>query len=122
MEGDTQRENSCQFIFSAYALRTFSAMASSIEKIFFSRGRQIGSVFLLPPDVAIELTRHFISNGIDVYGTEGFLIFGDRIQPQQEHSCDFDESVSRRHELVIDFLTQRLGTDLWFEIITNEML
>ena len=95
-------------------------MATSTERLFLDKGRQVGSVFVLPPDAAIEMIHHCMSNGIDVFGVEGFLIFGDRIQPQQEHSCDFDENISRRHELVIDFLRQRLGTNLWFEVVTNE--
>jgi hypothetical protein len=97
-------------------------VATNTERLFLDRGRQIGSVFVLPPDAAIEMTHYCISKDIDVFGAEGFLISGDRIQPQQEHSCDFDESVSRRHELLINFLTQRLGTNLWFEIVTNESI
>ncbi len=83
-------------------------------------GRQVGSVFVLPPQDAVEMIRYCQSKGIDVFGVEGFRIIGDRIQPQQEHSCDFGEEVSGRHERTAEFVAQRLGTDLWFEVITEE--
>ena len=97
-------------------------MTTRTEKLFLNRGRQIGSVFVLPPDTAIQMTQYCLLSGIDVLGVEGFRIIGDRIQPQQEHSCDFDEDVPQRHEQTVQFLTQRLGTDLWFEVVTNEIL
>jgi hypothetical protein len=95
-------------------------MATKTEKLFLMSGRQIGSVFVLPPEAAIQMIQYCLSNGIDVLGIEGFRVIEDRIQPQQEHSCDFDEDVSQRNEQLTQFLTRRLETDLWFEVVTNE--
>lgn len=96
-------------------------MATETEKRFLQGGRQVGSVFVLPAREAIAMTQYCQSNGIDVFGAEGFRMLGDRIQPQQEHSCDFEEDVPRRHHRLVEFLSERLDTDLWFEVVTGEM-
>lgn len=95
-------------------------MATDTEKANLATGRQVGSVFVLPADAAIRMVQQHRDDGVDVFGVEGFRLIGDRIQPQQEHSCDFDESVLERHERTMQFLADRLGTDLWFEVVAGQ--
>ena len=77
-------------------------------------------MFVVPAEAAIRMVEHCRDDGIDVFGVEGFRLIGDRIQPQQEHSCDFDENEPMKHELTTRFLRGRLDTDLWFEVVTDD--
>ncbi len=96
-------------------------MAIETEKPFLRRGRQIGSVFVLPAQAAIEMTEYCRLHAIEVFGAEGFRLIGDRIQPQQEHSCDFGEETADRHDQLVEFLSRRLDVDLWFEVVADDV-
>jgi len=95
-------------------------MTTEAERKFASNGIQIGSVFIMKPVVAIDFVKHCQQAGIAVYGVEGFLRIHDGIQPQQEHSCDYDPQSDDGYSLTISFLNDRLETDLWFEVVTDE--
>ncbi len=95
-------------------------MTTESERKFASDGIQIGSVFIMKPVVAIDFIQHCQQAGIAVYGVEGFLRIGGGIQPQQEHSCDYDSPSENGHSLTISFLKDRLQTELWFEVVTDE--
>ena len=64
-----------------------------IEKSFEKRALIKGGVFLLRPDDAIQFVKACKQQGIAILGIEGFKIFGQRIQPFQEHSLDFEEVI-----------------------------
>jgi len=95
-------------------------MTTKTERKFLDEGVQVGSVFIMKPSVAIRFVEHCQASGGAVYGVEGFLRIGDRIQPQQEHSCDYESSSDDGHSLTIGFLKDRLETNLWFEVVTDE--
>ena len=91
-----------------------------IEKNFEKRALIKGGVFLLRPDDAIQFVKACKEQGIAVLGIEGFKIFGQHIQPFQEHSLDFDDVIEDSHETIIKFLEEREDTDLWFEIVSDD--
>lgn len=96
-------------------------MPTDIEKRFASRGVTVGSVFIMQPETAIEFVEQCRSSEVCICGVEGFLRFGDRIQPQQEHSLDFEAAQSGAcHDLTIAFLRAREGSTLWFEVVSDE--
>jgi hypothetical protein len=95
-------------------------MTTDAERRFANNGVQVGSVFIMKPDSAIDFVKLCKQDGIAVYGVEGFLRIDDGIQPQQEHSCDYDSPSDEGHSLTISFLEGRLETDLWFEVVTDE--
>ena len=91
-----------------------------IEKSFEKRALIKGGVFLLRPDDAIQFVKACKEQGIAILGIEGFKIFGQNIQPFQEHSLDFDEAIEDSHETIIKFLEEREDTELWFEIVSDD--
>jgi hypothetical protein len=95
-------------------------MPTATEQRFSNEGAQIGSVFVMKPDSAISFVQYCKQSEVEVYGVEGFLRVGDGIQPQQEHSCDYDSPSEDGHSLTISFLKERLESELWFEVVTDE--
>ena len=95
-------------------------MPTASEQKFVNSGMQFGSVFVMKPAVAIDFVNHCKQSGIAVYGAEGFLRVGDGIQPQQQHSCDYDSPSEDGHSLTISFSKERLESELWFEVVTDE--
>ena len=96
-------------------------MTTKTELEFSDEGVQVGSVFIMKPSVAIRFVEHCQVSGIAVYGVEGFLRVGDQIQPQQEHSCDYESPSVNGDSLTIGFLKDRLETKIWFEVVTDEL-
>jgi len=47
-------------------------------------------------------------------------VFGDKIQPFQEHSFDLQGNNQHSHAIAREFIEKRLNSDLWFEIGTSE--
>jgi len=95
-------------------------MTTQTERKFMDKGIEIGSVFVMKPSDAIGFVEHCQESGIAVYGVEGFLRVGEGIQPQQDHSCDYESPSDDGHSLTITFLKAREKTDLWFEVVTDE--
>ncbi len=95
-------------------------MTTASERKFADRGIKVGSVFLMQPDVAIEFVEFCKQAEISVCGVEGFLRIGEGIQPQQSESCDYDPSSEDAHSLTTSFLRERLGSEFWFEVVTDE--
>ena len=91
-----------------------------IEKRFEKRALIRGGVFLLSPGDAIQFVKDCKEQGIAVLGIEGFKIFGQKIQPFQEHSLDFEDVVEDSHDITIKFLEERKDTGLWFEIVSED--
>ena len=69
---------------------------------------------------AIQFVKTCKEQGIVVLGIEGFKIFGQHIQPFQEHSLDFENDIKDSHETTVKFLEDRKDTELWFEIVSEE--
>jgi len=91
----------------------------AVEELFRSRGRIIGSVFLLKPDDAIELILECKARGIPVFGAEGFSIVGDKIQPSMEHSISGIDADLDRHQVTISFLRSHSKLSYWFEVMVE---
>ena len=79
-----------------------------------------GSVFLLSPSDALRFVDECERNGVVILGVEGFKVFGEKIQPFQEHSFDLYGEKAKNHAITRDFIQQRLKTDIWFEVGTSE--
>jgi hypothetical protein len=90
------------------------------QKRFVSVALQRGSVFLLSPSDALRFVDECERNGVDILGAEGFKVFGEKIQPCQEHSFDLYGNKVNNHAVARDFIQQRLESDIWFEIGTSE--
>lgn len=95
-------------------------MTTATELKFANKGIQIGSIFLMQPNVAIDFINHCKKIGINVYGVEGFLRIGEGIQPQQMDSCDYNLPSEDAYSLTISFMRKRLDSELWFEVVTDE--
>ncbi len=91
---------------------------TSIEKQFEDVAVVKGGVFLLRANDAIRFVKQCRVEGVAIAGIEGFRMIGEKIQPLQEHSVDFDEAVSKTHELSEKFLRERILEDLWFEVVS----
>ena len=81
---------------------------------------QRGSVFLLSPSDVLRFVDECERNGVDILGVEGFKVFGEKIQPFQEHSFDLYGQKANNHSIIRDFIQQRLKSDIWFEVGTTE--
>ena len=81
-------------------------------------GVWVGSVAIRRPQDGLQFIARCRSHGVTVCGAEGFLRAGGAIQPQQDHSCDFEEGDGTAQTEA--FLKERLNTDLWFEVVTDD--
>jgi len=95
-------------------------VSTATEKKFMNKGVDVGSIFIMKPEIAVEFVEHCQMTGIKVYGVEGFLRIGEAIQPQQLDSCDYNSPSDDGHSLTISFLQERMGSELWFEVATDE--
>ena len=75
---------------------------------------------MLRPVDAMQFVNTCKEQGIAVLGIEGFQIFGEKIQPFQEHSIDFEGVIEHSQEATVKFLAERKDTGLWFEIVTED--
>ena len=81
-------------------------------------GVRVGSVAIRRPEDGLRFIARCRDRGVTVCGAEGFLRTGEAIQPRQEHSCDFEEGDGTARTEA--FLRERLDTDLWFEVVTDD--
>ena len=90
-----------------------------IEKQFEAVGKVVGGVFLLPPQEALRFVEVCEQAGVAILGVEGFKWFGERIQPQQEHSFDLLGPTEGSHEYTHRFIAERIDSELWFEVVAD---
>ena len=90
------------------------------QEIFAKGALQRGSVFLLSPPDAMRFVDECEREGVDILGIEGFKVFGEKIQPFQEHSCDLYGQNANSHAIAKVFIQERCGSDIWFEVGTSE--
>ncbi len=95
---------------------------TSMQKQFEHVGLIRGSIFLLSASDTLRFVDECERNGVDLLGVEGFKLFGDKIQPFQEHSFDLNGKKEKNHALVKEFIRQRVNSDIWFEVGTAEGL
>jgi hypothetical protein len=93
---------------------------TKIQEEFVSVALQRGSVFLLSPADALRFVDECQRRSVDILGVEGFKVFGDKIQPFQEHSFDLYGQKTNNHAIAREFIHQRLNSGLWFEVGSSE--
>jgi hypothetical protein len=93
---------------------------TQLEKLFEDLALIRGGVFLLRPADAMRFVKTCKERGIAVLGVEGFKVFGEKIQPFQEHSIEFADMTKGSHEATLQFLQERKDTGLWFEVVTGD--
>ena len=92
-------------------------MQKRFEDVGLMRG---DAIFLLSATDALRFVDECERNGVDILGVEGFKVFGEKIQPCQEHSFDLYGEKSNNHAIARNFIQQRLQSDIWFEVGTSE--
>jgi hypothetical protein len=90
-----------------------------LKRKFCADGKQIGGVFVLPCNIAIEAIKYSRAKGVPILGVDGFILKGDSIQPIMEHSIDLSY-VIYGYEKAIEFLKERKESGLFFEVTVNE--
>lgn len=93
---------------------------TQLEKLFEDLALIRGGVFLLRPADAMRFVKTCKEEKIAILGVEGFKVFGEKIQPFQEHSIDFEGMTENSHETTMKFLQDRKETGLWFEVVTGD--
>src|SRR5262249_47417375 len=93
---------------------------SRIERLFELVAHVVGGVFLLPPHEALEFIAACRDARAIVYGADGFRMYGDQIQPQQEHILDLGKGGAKDYDTLDRFIRDRSDSSLWFEV-THEM-
>ena len=96
---------------------TLTNMQKRFEHVALIRG---GAVFLLSAADALRLVAECERNGVDILGVDGFKVFGEKIQPFQEHSFDLHGNKGNTHAITRQFLLERINADIWFEVGTAE--
>lgn len=92
-----------------------------LEEAFREVALLCGGVFLLRPADALRFVGEHCVTGIPILGIEGFRVLEKgRIQPQQEHTADFDIEGANTHEQAERFLEERLNSGLWFEVVSAD--
>jgi|SRR5262245_19293506 len=92
---------------------------NALEKQFEASGRLIGSVFVLRPSDALRFVDACERARVAILGVEGFRVFGDKIQPDQDHGFDLEGRTEGSHDYTRRFITERLDSDLWFEVVAD---
>ncbi len=91
-----------------------------IEKEFQPVARIVGGIYLLSDGDALRFVDRCEQDRVDILGVEGFRFLEGRIQPLQEHSFDIERLVSSNHVMTRQFIAQRIGRGLWFEVVTSD--
>ena len=81
-----------------------------------------GSVFLLSASDALRFIDDCEQSDVDILGVDGFKVFGEKIQPFQEHSFDLNGKKENNHGIAKEFIQQRLNSNIWSEVGTEESL
>jgi hypothetical protein len=89
---------------------------TNIEKQFANEALIRGGVFLLSATDALRFVDACEQKGEDILGVEGFKVFGEKIQPFQEHSFDLYGKKENTHAITKEFIRQRINSDIWFEV------
>ena len=93
---------------------------TEIEKQFEPVAMIRGGVFLLSATDALRFIDQAERNCVAVEGIEGFKVFGEKIQPNQEHSLDLQGEREQNHEVAKKFIQERVNSGLWFEVVTSD--
>ncbi len=97
---------------------------SEVKNKYMDRAKEVGSVFLLQPIDALGFLEDCLACGLKLEGVEGFSITADgAYQPHQEHSNDISDTTSSQSEFVEEtkkFISKRIGTGIWFEVVFSE--
>ena len=93
---------------------------TKIEQMFAEVAKVRGGVFLLRTDDAIRFVQQCRIEAVPVAGIEGFRMHGEKIQPIQEHSIDFEDKLDGTHDMSERFLSERASENLWFEVVTTD--
>lgn len=92
-------------------------MEEAFSDVAFIRG----GVFLLRASDALNFVEANRLASIPILGIEGFRVFeSGKIQPQQEHTADFEMDGANTHDEATRFLEERLHSDLWFEVVSAD--
>ena len=92
-----------------------------LEEAFRDLALICGGVFLLRAVDALRFVEAHRVAGIPILGIEGFRVLEkERIQPQQEHTADFESEGASTHEQAERFLEERLNSGLWFEVVSGD--
>lgn len=92
-----------------------------LEEVFKDLALVCGGVFLLRAADALRFVEAHRVAGIPILGIEGFRVLEkERIQPQQEHTADFETRRANTHEQAERFLEERLNSGLWFEVVSAD--
>jgi hypothetical protein len=93
---------------------------TEIEREFESVAAIRGGVCLLSGLDAMRFIEQCERHGVDIEGIEGFKMYGERIQPWQEHSMDLQGKREGNQSIAKEFIQSRLNCDLWFEVVTSD--
>jgi hypothetical protein len=105
--------------------RSGATMTDDLTALFRSRGILYRDTLLLPPSVALEFIVACRENGVEVLGFDAFnLLSEDLIQPIMDDSLDLSaephslKSVDDGYAFAELFLKERLGKNIFFEMVT----
>jgi hypothetical protein len=94
---------------------------TTLEEAFRDIAFLCGGVFLLRPADALRFVEEHRVAAIPILGIEGFRVLEKgRIQPQQEHTADFEFEGANTHQEAKRFLEKRLNSGLWFEVVSAD--
>jgi hypothetical protein len=92
---------------------------NQIEISFKDKIIQRGGVALLSKVDTIQFIKECSEESIGILGIDGFLLFGDRIQPSLENSIDFTVSYAKKdniYEQALNFV-KSINDKYYFEIV-----
>ena len=90
-------------------------MSDSFQDKFIRRG----GVTLLSKSDALLFIKECAKEKIEILGIDGFLLFGDKIQPSLENSIDFTASNAKQgniYEQALNFI-EPIDNKYYFEVV-----
>ena len=89
---------------------------TDIQIRYLDVGLLRGGIFLLKATDGLRFVDECERSGINILGIDGFNVFGEKIQPLQEHSFDLYGQTEKNHCIAREFLMKRADLNIWFEI------
>jgi hypothetical protein len=96
---------------------------AGIEEEFRSKGVIHGGTLMFRPPEALELVRRCREKQVEVLGIDGFVVGEESTRPVMEESLDLsreEKTPGDPWQRAESFLKERMDTNLYFDVVTDE--
>jgi hypothetical protein len=92
---------------------------NKIIKKYKNYAKERCGIPLFDASIAMVIISDFEHEKVPIHGLDGFRIFGEMIQPDQDHSIDLSNQ-KMCWNVAKEFIEKRIKSDVLFEIVAGE--